>query len=390
MNLFFIGGLQFAFMKAVKATLLYDGFDVIPRKNVFIVYEGERITGITKSRPDCEVVAEGIVTPAFVDGHSHIGLARSGEPSSEDEANEQMGSMLPLVNALDSVYMDDSAFRDSVEHGVLYSHVMPGSGNIIGGKTALVRNFARDIEDAFIMQPGIKAALGYNPRSTTSWKGERPHTRMGALSILRNEFIKARKAQELLASKKKVQSEIEPHTEALIEILEGRQTLMTHVHKEDDIVNLIRLINEFGFRAVIHHAVDVHSLELWKKVKRANLDVIFGPLDAFAYKVELKHENWRNGRFLVEAGVRFGLMTDHPVILQRNLFLQLRFFLRFGMTRQRAISLVSSQPAAIIGSNDIGAIEGGRLASLVVWNADPFSLESWPSTVIGEGRVVVG
>ncbi len=377
-------------MKAVKATLLYDGLDSPPKKNVYVTYENERITGISRAKPDCEVVAEGIVTPALVDGHSHIGLARSGEPAAEDEANEQMGSMLPLVNAIDSVYMDDAAFRDSVEHGVLYSHVMPGSGNIIGGKTALVRNFARDIQDAHMFQPGIKAALGYNPRSTTSWKGDRPHTRMGAISILRNEFIKAKKAQELLSLNKRVRAELEPQTEALMEIIEGKQVLMVHVHKEDDIVNLIRLIQEFGFRAVVHHAVDVHSYELWKKVRKANLDVIFGPVDAFAYKVELKHENWRNGRFLLESGVRFGMMTDHPVILQRNLFLQLRFFMRFGATRQKALSLVTSQPAAILGAHDIGTVQKGKLSSIVVWNQDPFSLESWPTTVIGEGQTLIG
>ncbi len=376
-------------MKAVKATLLYDGFDSAPRKNVYIVYEGERIKSVEKNKPGCEVVSEGVVTPAFVDGHSHIGLARSGEPSAEDEANEHMAPMLPLVNAIDSVYMDDFALRDSVEHGVLYSHVMPGSGNIIGGKTAMIRNFAKDIQDAYVSQPGIKAALGYNPRSTTSWKGDRPHTRMGALSILRNEFIKARKAQELLAMKKKIRAELEPQTEALMEILDGRQVLMVHVHKEDDIVNLINLIQEFGFRAVIHHAGDVHSAELWKKVKKANLDVIYGPVDAFSYKVELKHEDWRNSKYLMDSGVRFGLMTDHPVILQRNLFLQLRFFLRLGMSRQKAISLVSSQPAAILGMHELGSIQKGKVSSLVVWNSDPFSLDSWPVAVIGEGKTLV-
>lgn len=376
-------------MKAVKATLLYDGKASPPVKNVFVKYEGTKITGLSTTKPDCEVVAEGIVTPAFVDGHSHIGLSRSGEPSAESESNEHMAPMLPLVNALDSVYMDDAALKDSVEHGVLYSHVMPGSGNVIGGRTAMIRNFASDIQEAFISQPGIKAALGYNPRSTTSWKGDRPHTRMGAISILRNEFTKASKARELLSMKKRVKAELEPQTEALIEIIEGKQMLMVHVHKEDDIVNLMRLMREFGFRAVIHHAVDVHSPELWAKVRKAKLDVIFGPVDAFAYKVELKHENWRNGKFLLDSGVRFGLMTDHPVILQRNLFLQLRFFLRFGLSREKAISLVTSRTADILGQRQIGSVEKGKMASMVVWNRDPFSLESWPSTVIGEGRILV-
>ena len=66
-----------------------------------------------------------VVTPAFIDSHNHIGMIRSGKPSKE-EANEQMSSVYPLVNALHSIYMDDSSFIESTESGVLYSTVLPG------------------------------------------------------------------------------------------------------------------------------------------------------------------------------------------------------------------------------------------------------------------------
>ncbi|MEM3851749.1 MAG: amidohydrolase family protein [Methanomassiliicoccales archaeon] len=377
-------------MKAVSATMLYDGSGTPVTKNVYVLFEEERIKDITNQKPDCDIIAEGVVTPAFIDGHSHIGMVRSGEPSSEDESNERMSSMLPLVNAIDSIYMDDFAFEDSVQHGVLYSHVLPGSGNIVGGRTVLIRNFAKDVEEAQICQPGIKAALGYNPRSTTDWKGERAYTRMGALSILRNELIKARKAMELLALGKRLPAELEPQTEALMEIIQGKRVLMTHVHKEDDIVTLMSLMREFGFKTVIHHACDVHTPHLWAKVKKAGLDVIYGPMDSFSYKVELKHERWQNVKFLIDSGVRFGLMTDHPVMLQRNLFLQLRFVRRCGMSREEAISTITGRTADILGLEGLGRIAKGGYASLLVWNSDPFSLEAWPTTVIGEGKVLVG
>jgi len=90
------------------------------------------------------------------------------------------------------------SFIESVVSGVLYSTVLPGSGNIIGGKAILIRNFVQDIGQAYIMDIGIKAALGYNPRSTVEWKGNRPSTRMGAVAMLRETFIKARKMQGLL------------------------------------------------------------------------------------------------------------------------------------------------------------------------------------------------
>jgi len=270
--------------KAVRATTLYDGTYRPHLSDVYITFRGNRIISITRRKPAAEVIGEGTVTPGFIDGHSHIGMSRSGEPSSEDESNERMSPMLPLVSALDSVYMDDTAFRESIEHGVLYSHIMPGSANIIGGGTVLIRNFASHIDDAVVCRPGIKVALGFNPRSTRSadWKGDRPYTRMGAVSILRGELIKAGKAAALLKAGRKVKEELEPQTEALIGILEGRERLMVHVHKEDDIVNLIRLMKEFGFSCVINHASDVHSPLLWEKVRKARLDVIYGPLDAFS------------------------------------------------------------------------------------------------------------
>lgn len=374
--------------KAIKAEIMYDGTEKKAKKNVYIVFNESKITAIRKERKDAEVIAEGVVTPAFIDAHSHIGMARSGEPYQEDETNEEMNAIYPLVNALHSIYMDDHAFRESIEFGVLYSHVMPGSGNIIGGRTVLIRNFGRDIEEAFIKEIGIKAALGYNPRSTTNWKGTRPSTRMGAVAMLREELLKAKKAMALLEKKKKELEEIEPLTEIFIEILKGKVPLMVHVHKEDDIIVLMKLAEEFGIRAVINHACDVHTRELWKKIKSRGFDVIYGPVDSFSYKVELKHETWRNMKYLVEVEPRFALMTDHPVVLQRNLFLQLRFFRRFGMSREKAISLITGNAADIIGADGIGKIKRGNLASLIVWNGDPFSLDSYPIMSIGEGKIV--
>jgi len=92
------------------------------------------------------------------------------------------------------------------------------------------------------MDVGIKAALGYNPRSTKKWKGNRPSTRMGAVAMLRENFIKARKMQALLQREKKVIDEVEPITEVFMDILSGKFKMMFHVHKEDDIMVLIQLV----------------------------------------------------------------------------------------------------------------------------------------------------
>ena len=75
-------------------------------------------------------------------------MARAGEPYDEDEANEKFDSVLPVVDALYSIYMDDRDFKESIEWGVLYSCVLLGSGNIIiiSSRLVVIRNYGRDIE----------------------------------------------------------------------------------------------------------------------------------------------------------------------------------------------------------------------------------------------------
>ena len=121
--------------------------------------------------------------------------------------------------------MDDPSFQESIESGILYSVVLPGSGNVIGGKAVLIRNFSSNITNAFISDIGIKTALGYNPRRTIKWKGTRPSTRMGAIAILRDNLLKAKKAMTLLAKKKKLIDEIDPQLELFLDILKKKYKL---------------------------------------------------------------------------------------------------------------------------------------------------------------------
>lgn len=376
-------------MKVIKSRLLFDGVD--EKRDYFIGFENDEIKYVGNSQPkeSSEIIAEeAVVTPAFIDSHSHIGMVRSGEPDKEEEANEHMNSVYPLVNALHSIYMDDPSFKESVESGVLYSTVLPGSGNIIAGNAVLIRNFVQDIGQAHILDVGIKAALGYNPRSTVDWKGNRPSTRMGAVAILRENFIKARKMQKLLETEKKVIEEVEPLTELFMDILSNRFKMMVHVHKEDDIMVLIQLIKEFGIKVIANHCVDVHREEVFTALKASSIPVIYGPMDSFPYKVELKHESWRNAEKLLNSGAKFSIMSDHPVILQRNILYSLRHLLRFGLSKADAISKISKEAAEIIGAQNIGQVRAGFKASIVVWNGDPFSLSSYPVLVIAEGRTV--
>ncbi len=373
-------------MKLIRCHRLFDGRN--ESRDVFVGFENENIGYVGNVKHEGEIIGEGIVTPAFVDAHSHIGMIRAGEPDREEEANEKMSTVYPLVNALHSIYMDDPAFAESVESGVLYSTILPGSGNVIGGKAVLIRNFARTINEAYIMDVGIKAALGYNPRSTVDWKGDRPSTRMGAVAMLRENLIKALKARKLLEIERKVAAEIEPITEVFMDILSNKFKMMVHLHKEDDAMVLVQLAREFGIKTIANHCLDIHRQEVFTALREAGIPIIYGPTDAFPYKVELKHESWKNVEKLLKSAAKFSMMSDHPVTLQRNLFYSLRHLLRFGISKAEAISKITREPAEIIGAQNIGEIKQGFKASLVVWSGDPFSLTSHPTMVVAEGEIV--
>lgn len=377
-------------MNSIFADKLYTGTSI--RENVYLCFKGQKISGITKNKPAAGRLAGRfpVVTPAFIDPHSHIGLYRSGEPESDGEGNERAGALLFLPDALDSVQMDDPAFSDAIEMGVLYSCILPGSGNIVGGLSAVIRHYSSNSSDALIGRAGIKAAFGYNPMSTQTWKGERPSTRMGALGMFREKLHQVKdKMDRLRTAKGKEKKKIEFTAEerVLQDLMDGKMLLRVHVHKIDDIAALLRLADVFGLRVTVEHACDVHQPEIFATLKRRNIAVVFGPLDSFAYKVELRHENWRNIRHLIDSGVSFGLMTDHPVIPARNLLLTTRWFLRCGYSKQQAIELVSRKNAEFLGIDHlVGTLRKGRWASFTCWNGDPFELTAYPVVVYGEGQ----
>ena len=258
--------------KIIKADVLFDGKG--KSENKYIVVEGNKIVDVTSKKLKADHT--GWVTPAFIDAHSHIGMDREGEPWTESETNDIINQILPLNNPIDSIYFDDRAFKDAVDFGVLYSCVVPGSGNLIGGQAMIIKNFGKNRDDAFMKEYGFKMALGYNPRSTTDWKGERSNTRMGVYALLEKKLdeilikrekalvAKDKKNVELEAKYKKkkitkkdlkidkmiVEREYElsfsPEDKALLTLLSGKYTSKVHVHKDDDVLYLIHLVKNIN------------------------------------------------------------------------------------------------------------------------------------------------
>lgn len=397
----------------IHANILFDG--VSKKEDVKVVIENGKITDVSKSSSKADF--EGVVTPAFIDAHSHIGMAREGEPGDEEETNDVSCQFLPLNDPFNSIYFDDRAFSDAVDFGVLYSCIVPGSGNLIGGKAVVVRNFAPNRKNALLKNYGYKMALGFNPRSTGQWKGERPNTRMGIYAMLENRFdevlIKKEKArlssqkeksalirsaaekkipqkeldEEILNIEKSSEFELTPSDKEILKILDGEKTAKVHVHKEDDALYLIDLVRKYKIKVTADHLGDVFHREIFDELAENGIPIVYGPLNSFSYKVELKHSYYQNVKLLMESKAFYGLMTDHPVIMTNSLRDSLKYFLIYGMPEEQAIGIITKNNAEILGLDEsLGTVETGKTASLVVWDKNPLSLSAFPKAVFAEGE----
>ncbi|NQV17436.1 MAG: amidohydrolase family protein [Armatimonadetes bacterium] len=399
----------------INAKVLFDGKKKLENRTIII--EGKKIVEISTRKMKTDF--EGFVTPAFIDPHSHIGLDREGEPWQESEVNDIINQIRPLNDPLNSIYFDDRAFVDAVDFGILYSCVVPGSGNLIGGQAKIIRNFAKNRDEAFFKDYGFKMALGYNPRSTQEWKGERSNTRMGIYALLEKKFddllIKKEKAElskekkiidlnkkkkdkkltkrEFESEKKIIERELEleftSEENAILELLSGKKVAKVHVHKDDDVLYLIKLVKKYNLNVTADHTGDVFNKNIFDELGKNKIPVVYGPLGSLGYKVELKHAYYQNAKLLMESKAFYGLMTDHPVIHTIALRDSLKFFLIQGMSEEDAISLITYKNAVILGIDDIlGTLEKGKLASLVVWDKNPLNLAAFPTLVVGEGKVL--
>ena len=175
----------------------------------------------------------------------------------------------------------------------------------------------------------------------------------------------------------------------LLDALSGNKTIKIHVHKEDDVLYLLHLKEKYDLKVSAEHCGAVHNIEIFRMLKKAGVPVVFGPLGGYDYKTELRHAYAENAGLLYKCGGLFGLMTDHPVIHASGLRESTRFFLHAGMKEEEALSLLTKRNAEIIGLGDyLGSIESGKVASLLVWDREPFHLAAKPTVVVAEGKVI--
>jgi len=305
------------------------------------------------------------ITPGLIDAHSHTGISRG--------VNEGGQSVTAEVRIGDVTDPDSMNWYRQLAGGVTAVNSMHGSANPIGGQTQTnkVRWGAVHPDDMHMegAKPGIKFALGENVKQS-NWESDRtryPQTRMGVETLIRDRFAAAR---EYAATKRRSDLELE----ALAEILAGERLVHCHSYRQDEILMLCRVAEEFGFTIGTFQ----HGLEVYK-VAEAVKDAAIGASlfsDWWAYKVEVQDAIAQAGPLQAEVGVLTSYNSDSDE-LARRMNVEAAKAVKYSggrMSEEEALKFVTINPAIQLGVGErIGSIEEGKDADLAVWSGPPLS-----------------
>jgi imidazolonepropionase-like amidohydrolase len=332
---------------------------------------------------EVRALAGSTIMPGIVDTHSHLGGI----------VNERSGPVQADLRVLDATDPRDGAFRRALSGGITTVNIMPGSGNVIGGQTIYLKlRRDNDVGDLLIRDAdgrptgGLKMANGTNPIGTSPY----PTTRARTAAIARAEFIKAREYTEKIARAGDDASKLPPRDlalETLAEVLAGKRVVHHHTHRSDDILTVLRLKEEFGFKVVLQHVSDAWIVA--DEIARAGVPCSIINVDSPGGKLETMEVNWRSGAVLEKAGVLVAFHTDDPILDSRFFIRSAAYAIRAGMSRDAALRALTINPARMIDLGDrLGSLEAGKDADFVILNGDPFSVYTHVQETWVEGRRV--
>ena len=331
--------------------------------------------------------------PGFVDIHTHLGLFGDGVGFEAEDCNESTDPITPQLRVIDGINPMDRTFEDARNGGVTAVIVAPGSANPIAGQAAAIRTYGRRIDDMILKAPvAMKFALGENPKSTYNDRDETPVTRMATAALIRENL---RKAQEYRMKQQLAQEDpdfdapdFDMKLEALVPVLNREIQALFHAHRLDDIFTAIRIAKEFDLDYVIIHGTEAYLAPDIMAQEQAR--VVTGPNLLDRCKPELRNMSFSGPVVLTHQDVLCSICTDHPETPLQYLPLCAAMAMRSGLTRQEALAAITIQPARIAGlDKQIGSLEVGKDADLVLATGDPLELETRIEGVYSLGRKCV-
>ncbi len=336
------------------------------------------------------------VIPGIIDCHSHI--------AGDGNINEGSVSVSAMVNIKDIINPEDIAIYRALAGGVTTANILHGSANSIGGQTIVLKmRWGTDAQGMIFegAKPGIKFALGENPKRAGNPQGGRgataqparyPATRMGVEDTIREAFndAVAYKAEwdkydaAVKAGAHPIQPRKELNLEALKEVLEGKRYVHAHCYRADEILMLIRVADDYGFKIKTFQ----HVLEGYKVAKEIAAHGAGASTfsDWWGFKMEAYDAIPYNAAVMAKKGVVVSLNSDDAELMRRLNTEAAKAMKYGGMSREEALAMVTLNPAKQLGvDNRVGSIEVGKDADLVIYDKDPLSTMSKVQKVMIDG-----
>lgn len=361
-----------------------------------------------------EIDARGkFVTPGIIDAHSHLGVYPSPSINATADGNELTEPNTAEVWAEHSVWPMDPGFSRAVAGGITTLHVLPGSGNLFGGRGVTLRPVlgARTVQEMkFPDAPhSLKMACGENPARVYGERNTSPATGMGNVAGYRAAFAKAQEyarkwdeyRKKLAAAENGDKKDGEPPTppdrdlelETLAGVLSGDILLQWHCYRADEMANAIDVAREFNFKiAAFHHAVEAYKIG--DLLARENICAAMWA-DWWGFKIEAYDGIRENIPFVHARGGCAIVHSDSEVGIQRlnqEAAKALADGRRAGLdiSRATAWTWLSRNPARALGIADVtGSLTPGRAGDVVVWSADPLSSYAVAERVYMDGALVL-
>jgi imidazolonepropionase-like amidohydrolase len=341
------------------------------------------------------------VTPGLIDAHSHLGVYPSPAVPAHSDGNELTDPNTAGVWAEHSVWPQDPGFNLARSAGVTTILVLPGSGNLIGGRSVTLRNIpARTVQD--MKYPGapygLKMACGENPKRVYGARSRAPSTRMGNVAGYRNAWINAadyvRRWDEYESKRERDRAAVPPkrdlQLDTLAGVLRGEILVENHCYRADEMAQMIGIANEFGYKiAAFHHASEAYKIA---DVLAKNDICAATWANWWGSKLEAWDGIEANAALVHAAGGCAIIKSDDPDVIQR-LNQEAAEALAAGraaglqISEADAIRWITANPAKALGLKDTGALEPGKRADVVIWDRNPLSIYARAERVYMDGGV---
>ena len=334
------------------------------------------------------------VMPGIIDPHSHM---------MSDAVNEGSLSVTSMVRIRDVLNPTAINIYRGLAGGVTTINVLHGSANTIGGQNATVKlKYGRPVEEMLFpgAPPGIKFALGENvTRKNSAGQPGRPRrypaTRMGQEEVLRDAFTRAQdykrsweeyRARVAKGDKSAIVPRRDLELEPLVEVLEGKRLVHAHSYRADEMLMLLNLADEFGFKVkTLQHGLEGYKIATEIAKHGAGVSTF---ADSWSYKIEAYDAIPYNVAILLRHGVVATINSDSDERVRR-LNVDAAKMMRYGgLTEEEALKIITYNGAWQLGVQDrVGSIEVGKDADVAIWNAHPLSVYASVETTFIDGEI---